>query len=386
MKKEGVQIASIIVSMVTNIIFIVFIILSFFDIKSIFTFGSKDYDIKSLLEKKKNDVTEEVYQYYYNEYVVNHRPLDQFDKRHFEYVINLPFKKSQEENCDIEKIKNFLDKNFFGLNQAKEKIISYLKIKKFNLKTGKNLLLYGCPGNGKTSFAKAIAEAMNRKFITISLSGVDDSRIFLGSSKTYLGAEPGQLINEIKKSGCNNPVILLDEIDKFNKLKGGADVINALLYILDPVSNKNFRDHYVNFSFDLSHVFFIATANDFDKISSPLRDRFECLKIDNYSSNDMNSIFDQVIGPKLIKKINDMNDNKFLDIKFEKNLFKETFKKCIKTTISSCYRITNRDIERVATEILTYFLYNYHQIDHTISKKNEYVKRVIDDLESKKKC
>lgn len=386
MRNEGVQTASAIISMITNIIFVVFLIFSFFGIKSLLKSDSEE--LQKLLEEKKNDVTKEVYDFFY-EKISKGSTFDENDEKHFKYVINLPFKKSQKENNDIKEIIKFLDQKFIGLEEAKEGFTNYLIEKKFKLNSCKNLLLYGCPGNGKTSFAKAIAEAMNRKFITISFAGAEDVSLLYGHKKTFIGSTAGQLINEIKKSGCNNPVILLDEIDKIGKLKGYSPVTDALLYILDPVSNQKFRDHYVDFNFDLSHVFFIATANYFDNISAPLKDRFQCLKVENYSSNEMNLIFDRVIGPRLIKEINDNNSNRYSKVKFEQNFFADLFnnkfdnKKCFKTD-SSCYKITNRQIEVTAKDILAHFLYHdYQDNTYIITKNNEYVVKQIRRLQRK---
>ena len=165
----------------------------------------------------------------------------------------------------------------------KEKVLDYLAVKTLNPSmNGAILCLSGPPGIGKTSLVKSIAESMGRKFVRVSLGGVRDEAEIRGHRRTYVGSMPGKIMKAMKEAGTKNPVILLDEIDKMsNDYKG--DPASAMLEVLDPEQNKSFEDHYIDMPFDLSKVFFVATANDLRNVSAPLRDRMDILQLSSYT-------------------------------------------------------------------------------------------------------
>ncbi|MBP5301406.1 MAG: endopeptidase La [Bacilli bacterium] len=206
-------------------------------------------------------------------------------KQYISLLMELPWWQKTNDNDDLKNAANVLNKSHYGLEDVKERIIEYLAIKKMknNLKSP-ILCFFGPPGVGKTSIAKSIAESLNRKFFKISLGGMSDEAELRGHRRTYVGAMPGRIITALQKCKVRNPVILLDEIDKISKFSNVAkgDPLAALLEILDPEQNKYFNDNFVEESFDLSDVLFIATANKIDDLPSPLIDRLEIIEIHSY--------------------------------------------------------------------------------------------------------
>jgi len=207
--------------------------------------------------------------------------------RHYlELVTELPWNKSSEERIDIQRAREDLDADHYALDSVKKRVLEFLAVRKLNPQlTGPILCFAGPPGVGKTSIAKSIARTLGREFHRISLGGVADQSDIRGHRRTYIGSMPGRLIQGVKATGVNNPVFLLDEVDKMTPGIHG-DPGAALLEVLDPEQNSTFVDHYLGVPFDLSQVLFIATANDLKTVSRPLRDRMEIIPIAGYSLED----------------------------------------------------------------------------------------------------
>lgn len=203
---------------------------------------------------------------------------------YLDLMVNLPWKISSHDNDDLSSVKKVLDENHNGLEKQKDRILQYLAVKQLtNSLKAPILCFYGAPGVGKTSLAISIAKALGRKFVKVALGGVSDEAEIRGHRKTYIGAMPGKIISSINKCGTNNPVFLLDEIDKINGGGYHGDPASALLEVLDPEQNKNFSDNFLDESFDLSNVLFICTANDISKIPGPLMDRLEMIELNTYT-------------------------------------------------------------------------------------------------------
>lgn len=274
-------------------------------------------DIQDLKKKAKElNLTEEARNKFDNEIkklsdVPTYSPDYSTILNHLQWLTDLPWNDEKIEQNDIKKAKEILDNDHYGLDDVKERIIEFIavysKTKKLN---GSIICFVGAPGVGKTSMAKSIAKALNRKYTKISLGGVRDEAEIRGHRKTYVGAMPGKIIQSMKKVGTKAPLILLDEIDKMSFDSNRGDPASALLEVLDPEQNKSFNDHFLEIEYDLSNVIFIATANSLANIPEPLKDRMEIIHISGYTEDEKLEIAKRYIIPKELEK-HGITENEF---------------------------------------------------------------------------
>ena len=230
-------------------------------------------------------------------------------RTYIDWLLDLPWNVSTKDDYNIKEVSEILNDTHYGLDDIKRRIIEFVAvIKHTNNVNSPVICLTGPPGVGKTTLAKSIAKSLNKKFVKISVGGVSDEAEIVGHRRTYLGANPGKIIQGMKKAGVNNPVFLIDEIDKLTKDYHG-DPASALLEVLDKEQNRNFCDNYIEEEFDLSNVLFILTANDVSKIPNALRDRLEIIELSSYTNYDKKEICKKYLIPKLFKeyKIRDYN-------------------------------------------------------------------------------
>ena len=222
---------------------------------------------------------------------------------YLDFMTSLAWRKEAPEKIDLKEAEAVLDREHFGLEKIKRRIIQQIAV--MNLKkqqSGSILLFVGAPGTGKTSIGKSIADALHRKYVRVSLGGVRDEADIRGHRRTYIGAMPGRIMDGIKKSGVSNPVMVLDEVDKLSSSYNG-DPASALLEVLDPEQNSTFTDHYMNVPYDLSDVLFVCTANTMDTIPEPLLDRMEVIRFSGYSASDKLQIAKKHLLPKAMESM-----------------------------------------------------------------------------------
>ena len=278
-------------------------------------------------------------------------------RNYIETLLELPWKKTTKDDLDIERASSVLDRDHYGLKEVKERILDYLAVKKLNPKMkGTIICLVGPPGVGKTSLAKSVADSMGRKFVRVSLGGVRDEAEIRGHRRTYIGSMPGRIMKAMKLAGVKNPLILLDELDKMSSdFKG--DPASAMLEVLDPEQNIHFEDHYIDVPYDLSQVFFLATANDLRNIPEPLIDRMEIISLSSYTEYEKLHIAKQY----LVKQLQEENGLKDIKITISDNVIlkiineytREAGVRSLKREINNLFRKLARKVVKEKLEKIT---------------------------------
>ncbi len=349
--------------------------------------NSKDIEIESIREKiskltlpkkTKERIETELKRY---ETLSSVSPELSVVKNYIDWLISLPWNVYTNDNKDLKKVKEKLDKTHYGLEKVKERILEYLAVKQISNNSKTPIIcLVGPPGVGKTTLAFSIAEAINRKFVKMSVGGVNDEAEIIGHRKTYLGSSPGKIIQMIKKAKTSNPVFLIDEIDKMTKdIKG--DPASALLDVLDPEQNKYFSDNYIEEEFDLSKVMFILTANYIENIPEELKDRLEIVKLSGYTEYEKLDICRKHIIERsmnehgLANKTINFSDEAIL--KIIRNYTREAGVRELTRQIDTIIRkiVTKIVIDKVKIDTINITIDNLEEylgkIKYHLSKKNE---------------
>lgn len=300
-------------------------------------------------------------------------------RNYLDWLIALPWEKATKDSFDIDKVSKVLDDEHYGLQEVKERILEYLAVKQYtkSLK-GPILCLVGPPGVGKSSIAESIADSLNRKFVRISLGGIKDEAEIRGHRRTYIGAMPGRIIYALKEAKVNNPLILLDEIDKLsNDYKGNP--ADALLEVLDPNQNKTFRDSFMEVDIDLSNILFVTTANSLETIPRALLDRMEIIEVSGYTYEEKFNIAKKHLLKRVMKECN-VDESK---IKISDNAIKEIINGY---TRESGVRSLEREINKVIRKsIIELIKSKKESIKISSNNLEKYLGPIIYEFENKEK-
>ena len=300
-------------------------------------------------------------------------------RNYLDWLIALPWGKATKDSFDIDKVSKVLDDEHYGLQEVKERILEYLAVKQYtkSLK-GPILCLVGPPGVGKSSIAESIADSLNRKFVRISLGGIKDEAEIRGHRRTYIGAMPGRIIYALKEAKVNNPLILLDEIDKLsNDYKGNP--ADALLEVLDPNQNKTFRDSFMEVDIDLSNILFVTTANSLETIPRALLDRMEIIEVSGYTYEEKFNIAKKHLLKRVMKECN-VDESK---IKISDNAIKEIINGY---TRESGVRSLEREINKVIRKsIIELIKSKKESIKISSNNLEKYLGPIIYEFENKEK-
>jgi ATP-dependent Lon protease len=327
-----------------------------------------DNSVTSTLRKRAKDLAlsefarEKVYEEINKlEDIPTYSPEHSTVKNFLQWILDLPWGKKTELTNSLKDAEKILNEQHYGLDDIKERIIEFIAVlKNTNKLNGPIICLVGAPGVGKTSLAKSIAEAVNRVYIKVSLGGVRDEAEIRGHRRTYVGSMPGKIIQAMKKAKTDNPLILLDEIDKMNSdLRG--DPTSALLEVLDPEQNKSFNDHFIEIEYDLSNVMFIATANSLHDIPYPLRDRMEIIKLSGYTEDEKLEIAKKYLIPRQLEK-HGLKTCNFTDVLLREIIRKYTFE--------SGVRNLERELETIIRKITRKIVEGANGDDIKVDKKN----------------
>lgn len=274
-------------------------------------------------------------------------------RNYLDVLTSLPYGIQTQDNLDLINAKNILEQSHYGMQSVKQRILECIAVNKIkNKSTGKILCFTGPPGVGKTSIAESIAKSLNKKFFRIALGGDKDTSSLKGFRRTYVGSMPGKIINALRKCGTENPVILLDEIDKLTGRSVVGDPSSVLLEVLDPEQNSNFTDDYLDVAVDLSKVFFLCTANDLTNVPQPLLDRMEIIEVSGYTTNEKNYIYNNFLKPKAIKLAGLENELTKFNVR-EDAIHTLISDYCRESGVRSLQKYTNRIYEKIAFNLVS---------------------------------
>ncbi len=333
----------------------------------------QEEEIQKLLERAKNKAWPKEVDYNFHKEVNKLKRINpqvaeySIQLNYLELLLDLPWEEHTQDNFDLNKVKKVLDKDHFGLEKVKERILEHLAVLKLKGDMKAPILcLVGPPGVGKTSLGRSIAKALNRNFVRMSLGGLHDESEIRGHRKTYIGAMPGRIIQSIKRAGSSNPVFILDEIDKVGKDFRG-DPSSALLEVLDPEQNSTFYDNYLEQEYDLSKVLFIATANSMASIQPALLDRMEIIEISGYSTEEKIEIAKRHLIPQQRKE----HGLQAKDVKLRANVLRRIIEEY---TRESGVRSLNREIAGVMRHIAKHVAM---ENEYEISVKAEELRKIL---------